>query len=840
MAAATEHLSLRRTEALERGRELTVTQMVVELDLTQGEERFRSTTTIAFDTASGGDTFVDFKGEELLSATLNGQQLDRALWSHGRITLTGLAASNTLVVSGRMAYSSDGEGLHRHVDPADQQAYLYAMSFLDAAPRWFACFDQPDLKAPYELRVTAPADWTVIGNGPSESLAPGQWRIRPPQPLSTYFVTLVAGPYASVFDEHDGIALGCHVRASLSVALQNEAADLMAVTKAGLDYFHRVFGIRYPFGEYHQAFVPDFNAGAMENPGCVTFRDQYIYRARATRSERAHRAGTVVHEMAHMWFGDLVTMRWWDDLWLNESFAEYMAHRACEEATDYSLWTEFGIVRKDWGSVADQAPSTHPVAGNGSVDAESALQDFDGISYAKGAAVLKQLVAYLGDAVFFDGLRRYFTDHAFGNADFDDLMAAWTAAGAVDLDTWAGGWLRTSGMDTIDVVRSRQSAVITRTPPSGQDVNRTHAIQLGAVDSEGRLFARTAIKLAGQPVGVDVPADVALLIPDAGDETWAKVRFGPVDWDVLETVLCHLNDPAARVVIYNSVRDSVRNAELPPARALDLICTAVVGERSEVVLRSMLGFAQDQLAGPFSAPEDRADRRQRVRGAAREVLAAAEEGSDRQLVAFRRAVASSDDAQLLRRWLDGSGLPEGISLDKELIWAVVSRVALLTGDAELVESTLRADPSGAALSHAARARASLPTGEAKSAAWRLLMEPSSIGAYELYATADGFFEPTQSQLTAPYVPRYFAEIIQTSSFRTGWALGEVALRAFPGVATTEETLALAEQTLAHPDLPAPLRRSLLDGTDRLSRAVAALRLTDAPRTSDLSTAVIKS
>ena len=262
------------------------------------------------------------------------------------------------------------------------------MSFLNAAPRWFACFDQPDLKSGYEMTVHAPPEWTVLGNGPSTCAVPGQWRIVPTAPLSTYFVTLVAGPYASVFDQHSvnglDIRLGLHVRASLARQLQDEAADLLEVTRASFDYYHRVFGVDYPFGEYHQAFVPDFNAGAMENPGCVTLRDQFIYRSRATAAERASRAGVVAHEMAHMWFGDLVTMRWWDDLWLNESFAEYVAHRCCTEATRYELWTEFGIVRKDWGAVADQAPSTHPVAGNGADDAISALQDFDGISYAKG------------------------------------------------------------------------------------------------------------------------------------------------------------------------------------------------------------------------------------------------------------------------------------------------------------------------------------------------------------------------------------------------------------------------------------------------------------------------
>ncbi|MET0694405.1 MAG: aminopeptidase N, partial [Propionibacteriaceae bacterium] len=721
-----------------------------------------------------------------------------------------------------MAYSSDGEGLYRHVDPADQRTYLYAMSFLAAAPRWFACFDQPDLKSRYEIRVQAPAHWTVLGNGPSVSVSPGQWQIAPPEPLSTYFVTLVAGEYVSVTDEHDGIPLGLHVRTSLGEALHAEAADLFEVTKASFDYFHEVFGVRYPFGEYHQVFVPDFNAGAMENPGCVTLRDQYIYRSKATSSERAGRATTVAHEMAHMWFGDLVTMTWWDDLWLNESFAEYMAHRAVEAVTRYPSWTEFGIVRKDWGSVADQAPSTHPVAGNGSADADGALQDFDGISYAKGAAVLKQLAAYLGDDVFFGGLRSYFDAHAFGNAAFADLMSAWTAAGALDLDAWAAAWLKTSGMDTVDVVRGSGVAMITRTPPPGQESQRAHVLQIGAFGDDGQIFSRSPITLGAHPVGVDVPGEVALLMPDVGDQAWAKIRFGPGGWSALLDLLSRITDSSSRVVAYNSIRDAVRDAELDPAQALELICATIVTEPSDIVLRSMLHFAQDQLAGAYARPPDRADRRARVQDAARAVVEAWERGSDRQLAAFRLRIRSCDDPALLQHWLAGRQLPDGVALDPELVWAGVGRLSSLTGDGALIETALQHDPSSSGQGHAARARASLPRADAKAVAWQRLMRPSSLSAYALYATAEGFFEPAQSELTESYVDRYFAEVPGTASFRSGWSLGRVALLAYPVSAASPEALELAERTLARTDLAPPLRRSLVDGTDRLRRAVTAL------------------
>ncbi|HYP45234.1 MAG TPA: aminopeptidase N [Propionibacteriaceae bacterium] len=815
-------LSLQRSEAVQRAENVSDAQVLVELDLTGTDEQFASTTTLTFSSAAGGITFLDFQGDECRSATVNGRKLPASAWRAGRISLPDLQPMNTVVVDGLMRYSNDGEGMHRHVDPADGSTYLYAMSFLNAAPRWFACFDQPDLKANYEFRVRAPQDWVVLGNGPSRSVAPGLWQLLPLRPLSTYFVTLVAGPYASVTDEHDGIPLGFHVRASLADALRAEAADLIAVTKASFDYYHRVFGIRYPFGDYHQAFVPDFNAGAMENPGCVTLRDSLIFRSRATRSERAGRATTMAHEMAHMWFGDLVTMTWWDDLWLNESFAEYVAHRVSEEATGYASWGEFGISRKDWGSVADQSPSTHPVAGNGAGDADQARQNFDGISYAKGAAVLKQLAAYLGEDVFWSGLRTYLSSHSFGNAELADLISTWTLAGAVGLDQWAADWLQTTGMDTLDVTDTAGAATIVRTPPRGTHRARRHAIKVGAVAHDGRLTAHVPVLLGDEPVAAALPVGTALVVPDAGDDTWAKIRFGTGGWTRVASVLPTLADAAARVVIYNSIRDAVRDAELAPALALDLVCDSLAAEPTDVVLSEMLGFALNQLAGGYASPADRVRRRDQVHAAARALLDLAPAGSDRQLAAFRSVVASCADADALRGWRSSTGLPDGVELDPELAWAVVEQLAALTGDVGVIEEAARSDRSGAGLAAAARARARLPTSAAKEAAWRLLMEPSASSAYELYATAQGFFDPLQSSLTEGYVGRYFNEVPETANFRQGWALGRVARLAYPASATTGDNLRRGERALQREDLAPPVRRALVDGTDQLRRGVESL------------------
>jgi aminopeptidase N len=790
-------LSLLRTEADERSRQIEVRRVLIELDLTDpSAATFPSRTTIEF-LSSGPATFLDFRGRELLAVQLNGDDLDPAGWRDGRIALAGLARDNTVVVEGRMPYAGDGEGLHRHVDPADQQTYLYAMSFLDVAPRWFACFDQPDLKARYELRVSAPASWTILGNGasrpvppggsggvpPGMDTAPGRWVITPSGPLPSYVVTLVAGPYTSVLDERAGVRMGLHARASLTTELEAAAEELFDVTGRCLAYYTELFGTPYAFGEYHQAFVPDFNAGAMENPGCVTLRDTFLYRGRATTAERAKRAGVVAHELAHMWFGDLVTMRWWDDLWLNESFAEYLAMRCCAAVTPYPHWTDFGVVRKDWGSVADQSPTSHPVAGEAAADTETALQQFDGISYAKGAAVLKQLATYLGEEVFLTGLRSYIARHAWGNTALADLLAAWTDAGGRDLERWAADWLQTAGLDTIDVI-AQPGRVVRKPAPGG--AGRRHALSVVSVDSDGALTQLGGLTLADEPIPLTVPADSGLVVPDATDATWAKIRFGPDGWTELASVLPRISDEPVLVVIANAIRDAVRNSELAPSVALDLILDGMAHVAEESIVDALVRFAADQLAGPYAPPIERATRLARVAQTATDLLRGAPPGSDRQLVAFRLVVRCTSDQVLLRHWFDGRQLPPGMVLDPELAWHLVQRLAALDPDPNPIETALARDPSAAGRVSAARARATLGRADTKAQAWLSLMQPSDLSAYEVYAVAEGFFGGNQTELTKEYVGRYFTEIGATETFRSGWALGEVAARAYPWMAATQD------------------------------------------------------
>ncbi|MFW6597198.1 aminopeptidase N [Propionibacteriaceae bacterium Y2011] len=830
--------SVKRTEAVDRAARLHVNRTHVVLDLTGGPQTFTSSTTIEFDCHEVGETFCDFRGTILTEATLNGVELPAAAWQDGRIVLSDLVVgANTLIVSGAMAYSSDGEGLHRHDDETAGASYLYAMSFLDAAPRWFACFDQPDLKSPYTLEVTAPADWVVAGNGravdvstDSTDVATGStgvargvrtWRIEQSVPLSTYLVTLVAGSYVAQQRDHGGTRLGLLVRADLAEELAAQADDVFDVTAACLDAYEELFGIDYPFGDYWQAFVPDFNAGAMENPGCVLFRDQYVFRGAATRGERAGRACTIAHELAHMWFGDLVTMRWWDDLWLNESFAEYLAHRVCSTATDYHRWVEFGISRKDWGMVADQSASTHPVAGNGSDDAQAALAQFDGISYAKGAAVLRQLVAFTGEDAFFTGLRDYFARYARGNAEFADLLACWAAAGADGVVGWAREWLLTSGVDELVVDPDDDGGwTLHRRPPADSPADRPHVITAVQLGGDGTAIGSAPLRVTGPTTRIDLDrtAGAGLVVPDAGDATWARVVFD--DWGRVPTVST-VAEPLTRVTIHNALRDAVRSARLAPDRALDLVLAAMPGETSDEIVQAMTTFAIETLCGPYARPADRAGRRHRTWACLSQMLADAEPGQDRQLLCFRLAVSCCDDVALLRRWLAGD-LPHGMTMDRDLRWSMTVRLASLTTDESIIDAALALDPSSSARQHAARARAALASPAAKERAFAVLVAESPLTAYEVYAVAEAFFQPHQWELTASYVPRFLSEIDATKRFRQGWSLARVALNGFPMVDPDPGVVALADTVVADAETHPAVRRSLVDGADQLRRAVASL------------------
>ncbi|TDU84345.1 aminopeptidase N [Kribbella voronezhensis] len=800
-----------------RAAALTVHSYDVDLDLTRGDRTFGSTTRIVF-SATSQSSYLDVKPGELLSVTLNGEAVDVAGLDDGRLPLTGLTAENEVVVVASMLYSNDGEGLHRSVDAADGLTYLYAMSFLDAAPRIFACFDQPDLKAPYKVKVTAPPEWIVLGNGAATQVSPGRWELAETKPLSTYFVTLVAGPYHQLLDSHDGIPLGLVSRQSLAEALDREAEDIFTVSKQAFDEFHRLFGYRYPFGEYHQAFVPEFNAGAMENPGCVTFRDSMVFRSAVTDQERSGRARTVVHEMAHQWFGDTVTMQWWNDLWLNESFAEYMAHRVSTAATSYTdNWIDFAYIRKWWGLQADQRSSTHPIAADAVKDALASLDDFDGISYAKGAAALKQLAAYLGDDIFLAGVRAHITSNEFGNATFADLVAKWTEAGAVGLEAWAQNWLRTPGVDTISAERTPTGVKLRRVAPAAYPANRPHKLTVGGFDESGQAVS-VPVLLDADEVDVDLDPTVAVIVPDAADDTWAKIRLDADSLGRLTAVLPKIRDGVTRAVILNSLRDAIADAELDPQLGFEVVLAALPHEDSDIAVNTMVSWCVNRLLGGYLPYEPQ-------RGQLAEVLAtrvgSTSAGSSLQLAVVRGLVKVSADVDQLKGWLDGTGVPDGLAVDAELRWDITLQLARLgaIGDAE-IDAELERDHSSEGKVHATECRAALPTPEAKERAWALIATDPDVANYDLYAAATGFWHPSQAEVTAPYVERYFAEIAGTEKLRSGWVVARSALLAFPQFAVEESVVRLAEDLVADESVAAGIRRAVSDEADDLKRALA--------------------
>ncbi|WP_282202827.1 aminopeptidase N [Kitasatospora fiedleri] len=822
--------ALQRSEATVRARLLEVRGYAVDLDLTGGPERFGSTTVIRFGCAEPGvDSFVDVDPAVLRRAVLNGRPLDVAALDGNRLALPGLRAENELLVEAEMRYSRTGEGLHRYTDPADGAVYVYATCGPDLAAKVFACFDQPDLKAPITLRATAPAEWTLVGNGARTSAEGGRWEFAPTKPISTYLFTVVGGPLHSVHGEHDGIPLGLHARRSLAAELDREAAELFEVTAASLDRLHELFDERYPFGEYHQAFVPEFNWGAMENPGCVVFRDELLFRSPATASERERRAMVVCHEMAHMWFGDLVTMRWWDDLWLNESFAEMLGYRIAAEATRFTgTWTGFSVQRKGWGYDADQRASTHPVAGNGTRSVAEAMVNFDGISYAKGASALRQLVAWLGDDAFFAGLNAYFADHLYGNAELPDFLAALSASSGRDVHGWADAWLRTSGVDTLRAETERAADGTLTALTVVNEGGRPHLIEVGGYRVEdGRVVpvGRVPVELGpGRRVAVPalVEAGATLVVPNDGDLTWAKIRLDADSWWAVRESLSAIADDVTRAVLWEHARDLVRDAELDPAEYLDLMERHLPAETSDSIVEAVLAFARTHVAGRYLPPARRAEGLAAVSRAARALLAG--DGSQGiRLAALRAAVESSGgDDQLaeLRGWLAGDGVPDGLSVGPELRWSGLARLAALGAlDEDAIAAETAREPGSEAEFGAARARAARPEEAAKARAWELLFTPDAASNRILEATARGFWASGDPDRQHAYALRFFERITEAAD-RTDTVARLLGQALFPVAEAAPDVVAAAEAVLADPALTPALRRNLSDATDDLRRTRA--------------------
>ncbi|MEE2031857.1 aminopeptidase N [Rhodococcus chondri] len=856
--------NLTREQAAQRAAVLTVDNYRIELDLTDGTgapgtTTFRSITTVRFDATEGASTFIDLIAKTVHSATLNGAPVDVSDYTEDTgIALTGLAESNELVVDADCLYTNTGEGLHRFVDPTDNAVYLYSQFETADAKRMFACFDQPDLKAGFDVSVTAPADWKVISNAETVQTTvaePGRHVFRTTPRMSTYLVALIAGPYAQwtdeYTDEHGTIPLGIFCRASLAEFMDSER--LFTETKQGFGFYHSNFGVPYAFGKYDQLFVPEFNAGAMENAGAVTFLEDYVFRSKVTRASYERRAETILHEMAHMWFGDLVTMRWWDDLWLNESFATFASVLCQASATEYtSAWTTFANVEKSWAYRQDQLPSTHPIAAD-IPDLAAVEVNFDGITYAKGASVLKQLVAYVGQEPFLAGLRDYFRDHAYGNATFDDLLAALEKASGRDLSGWGSQWLKTTGLNIlrpdfeVDADgRFTRFTVVQEGALPGAGEFRVHRLAIGVYDDNGSgKLARTHrveidVDATGRtevPDLVGVPRGRFVLVND-DDLTYCSARL---DDESLATVIDRVGDIAEslpRTLVWSAAWEMTRQAELKARDFVALVQRGIAAETEVGVVQRLLLQAHTAIAS-YADPAwaDRigwTDFANRLLELARE----AEPGSDHQL-AFVNALTSARlspwHTEILVELLGADaakvGLP-GLVVDTDLRWRIVQALAA-AGEVDtegtespFIDAEAQRDPTAAGARQAAAARAARPQAAVKEQVWASVIGDDTIPNIMARSIIAGFAPVGQSELLEPYVGRYFADVPGVWERRSSEVAQTVVVGLYPSWSISDESVAAADEFLSG-DHPPALRRLVTEGRAGIVRSLKA-RAFDAP------------
>lgn len=845
--------NLTREEAQQRAKLLSVDSYEIELDLSGAQEggTYPSVTTVRFQSAeAGAETFIDLVAPAVHEVVLNGKALDvAAVFRDSRIALAHLAAgANELRVVADCAYTNTGEGLHRFVDPVDEQAYLYTQFEVPDARRVFASFEQPDLKATFRFTVTAPEGWTVISNSPTPAApADNVWRFEPTPRISTYITALIVGPYHAVHSSYEGkdgqsVPLGIYCRPSLAEFLDADA--IFDVTRQGFDWFQEKFAYDYPFAKYDQLFVPEFNAGAMENAGAVTIRDQYVFRSKVTDAAYEVRAETILHELAHMWFGDLVTMEWWNDLWLNESFATYtsIACQAYAEGSKWPhAWTTFANSMKTWAYRQDQLPSTHPIMAD-IRDLDDVLVNFDGITYAKGASVLKQLVAYVGMDAFFKGVQAYFKAHAFGNTRLSDLLGALEETSGRDLTAWSKAWLETAGINILrpevelDADGNVVSLAVLQEAPElpagakGEPTLRPHRIAIGCYDlQDGRLVRTSRIELdidgarteVSFPQGTPRPA-VFLLNDD--DLSYAKVRL---DEESLKTVTAHIGDfteSLPRALCWASAWDMTRDGELATRDYLALVLSGIGKESDIGVVQSLhrqVKLAVDLYADPAWRDQGLATWTE----AALEHLRAAEPGSDHQL-AWARAFAATarTEGQLtyLSALLDGSAELKGLAVDTELRWAFLERlVATGVAGEPAIAAELERDKTAAGERHAATARAARPTAEAKAGAWASVVEGDSLPNAVQEAMIGGFVQIDQRELLAPYTAKYFAAVKEVWGTRSHEIAQQIAVGLYPSLQVSEETLAATDAWLASAEPNAALRRLVSESRAGVERALKA-------------------
>ena len=836
--------NIKQAEAAERSGLIKVSSYRIDLDLTTGAENFRVKTTVAFaGLKPGATTYIDCVGSKVISAKLNGVEFDPK-FDGETIFLPAIAAENILEIEHDGIYSNSGEGLHRFVDPADDEVYLYTQFETGDARRMYPCFDQPDQKATFTISTITPKHWEVISNYAVESSKELDGdkkfiQFAESQVISTYVTAIVAGAYTSVHDEYKGektIPLGIYARKSFFKYV--DATNIFEVTKQGFAYFEKTFGLAYPFGKYDQIAVAEYNWGAMENVGCVTFHeDVLIFRSKVTERNYVSRATTIHHEMAHMWFGDLVTMKWWDDLWLNESFAEWASYQSVSESTKYTeAWTEFNSLRKNWAYRVDQLSTTHPIATE-MEDLDAVRTNFDGISYAKGASVLQQLVAHVGRDNFIKGLRLYFSKHAFGNTTLKDLIDELEAASGRDLTPWVATWLRTAGVNTLRPVieidgDSYKKLSITQevpTMPVGSKELRPHRLHVGLFDiKDGSLTRRKSVELdvAGALTEVTALAGEKLadlvLINDK-DQTYAKLRFDDRSIETMKSHLGTLNDSLARGLIWASLWDSCRDGELSASAYISIALNALKSESDISIVAATL-MQIDTALFAYASESNRESLRGKVAAAVESMLDAAKPGSDHQLQfakSFANTAVTPDQFGRIKSILDGS--VNGLVIDAELRWSIfISGVKRgIFGPADIDRET-ELDKTAHGKQYGAMAYAAIPTADAKNVTFTSVTVDDLSNTIHSYKCR-GFNDQLHSEILSGFVDRYFDVLLKVWETK-GFEIAETtATLLFPSWVISEDTVKKAQNWLDVTGKGAShaLRRTVLEGRDAMTRALKA-------------------
>ena len=839
--------NLTRLEAQERAAIIKSHSYLVELDVTVDEKTFYSKTTVIFDcTEPGAATFIDAQTASVESIVLNGEFLDPKTHSDNvRITLPNLKSKNELVIEAHGKYSNSGEGLHRFVDPVDNEVYLYTQFEVPDSRRMFPVFEQPDLKATFEFRVTAPDYWQVVSNSHSPkpvSLGAGKarWDFAPTPRISSYITALIAGPYKFWTDElisSDGrkIPLGVFCRGSLAEYM--DADYIFEKTKAGFEFFEKLFDFPYPFEKYDQLWVPDFNAGAMENAGAVTFTETYVFRSAVSDATRERRVVTILHELAHMWFGDLVTMRWWNDLWLNESFAEYVSTLATAEASEWDqAWTTFAALEKNWAYRQDQLPSTHPIVAEIN-DLEDVQVNFDGITYAKGASVLKQLVAWVGREAFFEGVGSYFKKHKWKNTELKDLLVELEATSGRDLSNWSKLWLETAGVNTLKPEISYQdgkisSFTIKQSTQEGHDYQRPHRMGVGLFDLEGDKVVRKhylELDVDGENSSIQElvghqQADLVLL--NDNDLAYAKIRLDEDSRVFALKNLSKIEDSLARTLVWTAAWDATRDAEAPASDFVQLVLDHIATETESTTVLTLL--RQLVTTGTlYVAPEKRESTLARIADGLIALTEKAAPGSDNQLQ-FAKFVPQFTRTESQLNWLSdiytAKRSIEGLALDADLRWELL--IGLTIGgkatEADIAKE-LERDNTANGQKFAAAARAVLPTAAAKAAAWHTLTETEDYSNTLVNSASLAFGRTNDLALLEPYLEKYHTQASKIWEGRSYHIAAYLLNNLYPIQLATkdlaERTRELMNQEFAT-SKPA-FRRILLENLAGVERALKA-------------------